>query len=81
MKRLAIILSVVAGVVLVIGLVEALTNYKWSAGDQNAFFGNPRLLLNDGTTALIVGGILVLVSAIVWVAANRKGQSNQRQRL
>lgn len=81
MKRLAIILSVVSGVVLVIGVVEALTNYKWSAGDQNAFFGNPRLLLNDGTTALIVGGILVLVSAIVWVAANRKGQSNQRQRL
>lgn len=80
MKRFAIIVGVVAAVVLVIGIVEDITNYKWSAGDQNAFFGNPRLLLNDGTTAMIVGGILLLVAAVVWLAASRKGQSDQRQR-
>ena len=79
MKRIAIILAVVSGGLLVLGLVEALTNYKWSAGDQNAFFGNPRLLLNDGTTVLIGGGILLVVSAVVWVAATRKGQSDQQR--
>ncbi len=59
MRRVAVILTVVAGAVLVLGLVEDLTNYKWSAGDQNAFFGNQHLLMNDGTSALIVGGILL----------------------
>jgi hypothetical protein len=77
MKRVAIILTIVATAVLIIGLVEDVTNYKWKAGDQNAFFGNPRLLMNDGTTALIVGGILVVVSAVVWVAATRKGHGDQ----
>ena len=80
MKRFAVILGSVAAAVLVIGIVEDATNYKWSAGDQNAFFGNPKLLMNDGTTALIVGAILLLVAAVVWVAAGRKGQSDQRRR-
>lgn len=80
MKRVAIILTVVSAAVLVIGVVEDITNYKWSAGDQNAFFGNPRLLMNDGKTALIVGGILALVSAAVWLAAIRKGHVDQEQR-
>jgi hypothetical protein len=79
-RRFAVILGAVAVAVLVIGIVEDVTNYKWSAGDQNAFFGNPHLLLNDGTTALIVGGILLLVAAAAWMAASRKGQSDQRQR-
>ena len=80
MKRFAVILGVVSTAILVLGLVEAITNYKWSAGDQNAFFGNPRLLLNDGSSALIVGGILLIVSAAVWLSASRKGRSDQRQR-
>jgi hypothetical protein len=79
MKRIAFVLTVVAGAVLVLGLVEDLTNFKWSAGDQNAFFGNQHLLMNDGTSALIVGGILLLISAAVWAAASRKGQSDQQQ--
>ena len=79
MKRVAIILTVVSGAVLVIGVVEDITNYKWSAGDQNAFFGNPRLLMNDGSTALIVGGILALVSVAVWLAAIRKGHADQER--
>ena len=80
MKRFAVILGVVAVAVLVIGLIEDITNYKWAAGDQNAFFGDPKLLMNDGTTALIVGGVLLIVAAVVWAAAGRKGQSDQRQR-
>lgn len=80
MRRFAVIVGVVAAIVLVIGVVEDITNYKWAAGDQNAFFGNPRLLMNDGTTALILGGILLLVAVVVWVAASRKGQGHQRQR-
>lgn len=79
MKRMAIICGVLSGALLVLGLVEALTNYKWSAGDQNAFFGNPRLLMNDGATALIVGGFLVIVSAMMWFLARRKDQGDQRQ--
>jgi hypothetical protein len=79
-KRFAVILGSVAAAVLVIGIVEDVTNYKWSAGDQNALFGNPKLLMNDGTTALIVGGILLLVAAAVWMAAGRRGRSDQRQR-
>jgi hypothetical protein len=79
MKRIAVNLTVVAGAVLVLGLVEDLTNFKWSAGDQNAFFGNQHLLMNDGTSALIVGGILLGVSAAVWAAASRKGRSDQQR--
>jgi len=80
MRRVAIILTIVSVAVLLIGVVEDITNYKWSAGDQNAFFGNPRLLMNDGTSALIVGGILALVSAAVWLATIRKGHTDQQPR-
>jgi vacuolar-type H+-ATPase subunit I/STV1 len=74
MRRAAMICSVVSGVLILLGVVESLTNYKWSAGDQNAIFGNPRLLANDGITVLIAGGFLALVSATMWVLARRKGQ-------
>jgi hypothetical protein len=79
MKRAAIICTVVSGVVLVLGIVEALTNFQWSAGDQNPLFGNPRILLNDGKSALITAGFLVLVSAVMWFLVMRKGHSDQRQ--
>ena len=78
MKRLAIVSTVASGVLLVIGLIDYLTNYNW-ANDQNPFAGNQNVLLNDGATILIAGGMLVIVSAIMWFMALRKGQSDQRQ--
>jgi hypothetical protein len=79
MRRLALILSVVSGVVLILGLVEYLTNFHWAQGDQNAFFGNQKILLNDGATALIAGGLLLIGSAILWFLALRKGHGDQHQ--
>ena len=79
MRRAAMIFTVLSGVLIVLGLVESLTNYKWSAGDQNALFGNPRLLANDGVTVLIAGGVLALVSATMWALARRKGQGAQER--
>src|SRR5215470_10485415 len=65
MKRMAIIFSVLAVGMLILGLVEDLTNFKWAAGDQNPFFGNPNWTLNDGKVALILGGFLVIASALI----------------
>jgi hypothetical protein len=80
MKRMAIISSVLAIGMLILGLVENLTNFRWAAGDQNTFFGNPRLVLNDGKVVLILTGFLVVFSAVMWFMAFRKGHSDQRQR-
>jgi hypothetical protein len=79
MRRLAIIFTVLAGATLILGLVEDLTNYRWTAGDQNTFFGNPHWVMNDGKTVLILGGVLVMVSAVMWIMTRRKGQSDQRE--
>jgi hypothetical protein len=79
MKRVAIICTVLSAILLVLGVIEAVTNYQWSAGDQDPLFGNPHVLMNDGTTVLIAGGLLVLVSAVMWYLAARKGSDNQRQ--
>jgi hypothetical protein len=78
MRRLALTTSAIAGLVLILGLVEYLTDFHWSMGDQNPFFGNPRLLLNDGAVALIAGGYLLLGSGLMWLLALRKGQDDQR---
>jgi len=80
MKRMAIIFSVLAIGMLILGLVENLTNFRWGAGDQNTFFGNPHLVLNDGKVVLILTGFLVVFSAVMWFMVLRKGQSDQRQR-
>jgi len=80
MKRMAIIFSVLAIGMLILGLVENLTNFRWAAGDQNTFFGNPHLVLNDGKVVLILTGFLVVSSAVMWFMALRKGHSDQRQR-
>jgi hypothetical protein len=78
MKRVAVITFVVSGVILILGLVEFLTNYQWAQGDQDPLFGDPRILLNDGGTTLIAGGFLLIGSVIMWVFARRKGQGDQR---
>jgi hypothetical protein len=78
MKRLAVITGIVSAVVLVLGLVESLTNYQWAQGDQDPLFGDPRILLNDGMTTLIAGGFLLIGSVIMWMLARRKADRDQR---
>jgi hypothetical protein len=79
MRRIAWIFSVTSVVLLVYGLIDYLTNYNWAQGDQNAFFGNPRILLNDGATVLVAGGFLALGSIIMWIVALRREHGDQRQ--
>lgn len=71
MRRLACVFSVTAVIVLIIGLVDYVTNYNWTQGDQNPFQGNPNVLLNDGATVLISGGFLALGSVVTWILALR----------
>ena len=78
MRRLAIITSVISGLLLVLGLIDYVTNYNW-ANDQDPLFGNPHILLNDGATVLIAGGFLTIGSVVMWVMALRKGQGDQRE--
>jgi len=78
MKRLAMVTGIVSAVVLVLGLVESLTNYQWAQGDQDPLFGDPRILLNDGMTTLIAGGFLLIGSVIMWMLARRKADRDQR---
>ncbi len=78
MRRLAIITSVISGLLLVLGLVDYVTNYNW-ANDQDPLFGNSRILLNDGATVLIAGGFLTIGSVVMWIMALRKDQGDQRE--
>jgi len=83
MKRMAIIFSGLAGGMLILGIVENATNFRWTTGgqpgDQNPLFGNSHLLLNDGKVVLILSGLLIVASLAMWYLALRKGQSDQRQ--
>jgi hypothetical protein len=79
MKRVAIISTVVSAVLLVLGLIDYLTNYNW-ANDQDPLAGNQNVLLNDGATVLIAGGLLMILSVIMWVLAVRGTQGSRDQR-
>ena len=73
MRRAAITSSVISGLLLILGLVDYLTNYNF-ANNQGTIFGNPNVVVNEGVTLLIAGGFLVLVSALMWILARRKDQ-------
>jgi len=76
MRRLAIVTSVTSAVLLIFGVIEILTNYNNNPG---TFFGNPKLVMNEGETVLIAGGLLAIGSLIMWIMwAMRRGQSDQR---
>ncbi len=79
MKRLAWIFSAISAVLLVYGLVDYITKYNWSQGDQDPLFGDPHILLNDGATVLIAGGLLALGSVLMWVVARRREHGDQQQ--
>ena len=78
MKRIAAIFSIISVILLVYGLIDYLTNYNWAQGDQDPLFGNQNVLLNDGATVLIAGGLLTVGSVIMWVLALRKGDGNHQ---
>jgi hypothetical protein len=79
MKRVAWIFSVITVLILIVGLIDYLIKYNWAQGDQNAFFGNQNILLNDGEALLIAGGFLTLGSILMWVLALRREHGDQQQ--
>jgi hypothetical protein len=78
-RRIAWTFSIASVVVLIIGLIDYLTKYNWAQGDQNAFFGNQNILLNDGATILIAGGLLSIGSIFMWIVALRREHGDQQQ--
>ncbi len=79
MRRAAWIFSVISAVLLIYGLIDYLTKYNWAQGDQNPLFGNQNVLLNDGATVLIAGGLLAIGSVLMWILALRKEHGDQQQ--
>ncbi|HSZ46656.1 MAG TPA: hypothetical protein VK823_15060 [Streptosporangiaceae bacterium] len=79
MRRLAWTFSIISAIILIYGLVDYLTNYNWAQGDQDPLFGNQSILLNDGATVLIAGGLLAVGSIIMWIVALRRRNSDQQQ--
>lgn len=79
MRRIAWIFSVISVVLLIYGLIDFVTKYNWAQGDQNAFFGNQNVLLNDGATVLIAGGFLSVGSILMWILALRREHGDQQQ--
>ena len=75
MRRAAIIFSVISGILLILGLVDYLTNFNTSPG---VIFGNPKAVVSEGATLLIADGFLILATALMWILARRKGQGDQR---
>jgi hypothetical protein len=78
MKRVAKISTGVSVVLLIIGIIDWATNYNWAQGDQNPLFNNQNVLLNDGQTIVIVSGLLLVLSAGMWILAARREHGDQR---
>jgi cell division protein FtsX len=74
MRRAALICGIVAVLLLADGIYMEVSNYQ--PGDQNAFTGNPNIILSDGQVVLISGGLLLLATVVMWLAAARKGSSH-----
>jgi cell division protein FtsX len=74
MRRAALICGIVAVLLLADGIYMEVSNYQ--PGDQNAFTGNPNIVLSDGQVVLISGGLLLLATVVMWLAATRKGSSH-----
>ncbi len=69
MKRIGIVLFVASLFVLIDGIVQNATNYH--PGDSNQVL-NTNLTIADGTTLIISGVILILVSMAVWLLGARE---------
>lgn len=64
MKRLAWASTVITVLLLADGLWMQLSGYQ--PGDQNPFFGNPRLILSDGEVMLVSAAFFAVGTALMW---------------
>ena len=79
MKRIALVFSIVAVLLLADGAYLVLTDNQ-VGGDQGALFGNGNVVLSAGTTVLIAGGFLAVGSMIMWILAlRRQGQLSEER--
>jgi hypothetical protein len=79
MKRVALILAVVAVLLFADGLYMVLANYH--PGDANTFFGNQTWNISDGEVTIISSAILALAAVVMWVIAARRDARSRAQRL
>lgn len=70
MKRAALVFGVVAVLLLADGLWMEFTHYQ--PGDQNPLFGNPHLIVSDGTTVLVAAALVALAAVVMRVVAVRR---------
>jgi len=70
-RRAALVSAILTVLLLADGLYQVLSGYQ--PGDQNAFTGNPNLILSDGQVVLISAGFLFLVTVVMWALARRAG--------
>ena len=77
MKRAALLFGVLSVLLLADGTYLDLTNNQ-VGGDQGTLFGNPGFVLSAGTTVLIAGGLLLVVTGVMWLAAARGGRRHRR---
>jgi len=74
MRRATLICGILAVLLLADGTYMEVSNYQ--PGDQNAFTGNPNIILSDGQVVLISGGLLLLATVVMWLVVARKGSSH-----
>jgi hypothetical protein len=77
MKRAALVCTVLSVLVLGCGIWMQVVSFH--PGDQNTFFGNPRLVLSDGQVTLILSGFLIVATAMMWLAVARRARRPARR--
>jgi hypothetical protein len=77
MKRAALVCTVLS--VLLLGCGIWMQAVGFHPGDQNTFFGNPRLVLSDGEVTLILSGFLIAATAMMWLAVARRARHPARR--
>ncbi|MGO9078056.1 MAG: hypothetical protein ACLQDY_03320 [Streptosporangiaceae bacterium] len=71
MKRATLAAAILSVLLLADGAYLQLTHNE-VGGDEGTFFGDPRFVLSAGTTVLIAGGMLLIVTAVMWLVARRQ---------
>jgi hypothetical protein len=76
MRRIALICAVLSALLFADGTYMELSHYQ--PGDQDPLFGNPHFIMSDGTTVLIAGGFLLIVTVVMWLVAVRRDSGYRR---